>query len=444
MTVSHETNRLAVLVVCAIIVCAIGLVTQTRMLLLAAIAPLGYILYGQLTTLPELTVAATRSVEADNPAPGAAVDVTVTVTNTGTHTIPKLHIVDGVPAELGVARGSPRRATALRPGESTTVTYTVVAKRGVHEFGDTYLNGQSFSGTSEREHGVDPTGVTVLTCQAAIDEPLDLNSTHQYTGQIATDEGGSGLEFHATREYRHGDPVTRVDWNRYAKEGTLTTVDYRERSGAPVVVLIDLRSAIDVARRAIDPPASELNIYAAHRLCRSLVEYGNEVGIAVYTDQTIEWLPLGRGADHISRIEMAIHDASDREWSTNTTTLGTRRTRGLGRGRAILVDRQERSEHAKSFERLETRLPATANLHLVTPVLDSFPQRAVEHFVTVGHDVTILSPNVVARSSPGERLAGLDREIAIAELQQAGAGVVSWDPSETLAEAIARTPGGPP
>jgi len=52
--------------------------------------------------------------------------------------------------------------------------------------------------------------------------------TTKYHGRVPTDVGGAGVEFHATREYRRGDPVKRIDWNRRARTGELATLELRE------------------------------------------------------------------------------------------------------------------------------------------------------------------------------------------------------------------------
>ena len=59
---------------------------------------------------------------------------------------------------------------------------------------------------------------------------------------MLTDIGGSGVAFQATREYRPGDPRSRIDWNRLAKTGDLSTVDLREERAAAVVILAARRA----------------------------------------------------------------------------------------------------------------------------------------------------------------------------------------------------------
>jgi uncharacterized repeat protein (TIGR01451 family) len=443
MSETRSTNRLTALIVVAILISAIGVFTGNRAVLVAAIAPVSYLLYGQLTALPELDLAVSRTLDESNPAPGSEVAVTLTVTNEGSSTIPKLQIVDGVPAELGVASGSPRRATALRPGESTTVTYSVIAKRGIYEFGDTYLNGQGFSSTDHREQGQSATGTTEITCDAAVHDPLERELTHKHTGQVPTDDGGTGTEFYAIREHQHSDPVNRIDWNRYAREGELTTVEFRERKGAPVVVLVDLRSAVDVARRQIDPPATELSVYAARRLLDPLFTYGTEAGVAFYTGSRIELLPPARGSDHKARTTLAFREAVAGDWSSNTTTLTHRYSptsmagRSRTRGQRTVADGDGSVQ--RSLESLEGRLPGRTNIILFSPFIDSFPGDVATYLQSFGHAVTVLSPDVTTRESAGGQLESLDRDVRITKLRRTGVGVISWDPDQPLAAAITRT-----
>jgi uncharacterized repeat protein (TIGR01451 family) len=443
MTETRTTNRLTALVVVAILISALGVFTGNRAVLVAAIAPVSYLLYGQLTALPELDLAVRRTVEEANPAPGSEVSVTLTITNEGSSTIPKLQVVDGVPAELGVASGSPRRATALRPGESTTVTYSVIARRGVHEFGETYLNGQGFSSTEQREQGQPATGTTEITCDAAVHDPVERELTHEHTGQVPTDDGGTGTEFYAIREHQHSDPVNRIDWNRYAREGELTTVEFRERKGAPVVVLVDLRLDIDVARGEIDPPATELNVYAARRLLDPLFTYGTEAGVAFYTGSRVELLAPARGADQQARTTLAFREAVAGDWSNNTTTLTTQSPRAGMAGRSTSQQHRAIADGdgtvQDTLESLEGRLPGRTNLILVSPFVDSFPRDVATYLQSFGHAVTVLSPDVTTRDTAGGQVETLDRDLRITKLRRTGVGVISWNPDHPLAEAITRT-----
>ncbi|MFB6298210.1 MAG: DUF58 domain-containing protein [Salinirussus sp.] len=429
MTPTRRTGRLAGLVVLGVSLLAAGVAVRSHTVLVAALLPVAYLLYGQLAGVPALDVSVDRTVDEERPAPGSTVEVTVTVRNTGDRAIPKLHVVDGVPPELGVTDGSPRYATPLRPGESATFSYAVAARRRSHRFGEVYVAAQGFAGTTERETAVTAAGTAELTCQAAVDDPLPRTVTDRYAGQVPTDEPGAGLEFYATREYRRGDPTARIDWNRYAREGELATVEFRERRGAPVVVVVDARSAVDVARRPADPPASELAIYAAGQLVEPLLRRGSEIGLAFVTGSGIEWLAPGRGSNHEARIGAAVREAADREWSANTVTLDVAPEAAGDRG---------------VVENITERLPTGANLVVVSPLLDDFPVRTAEYSRALGHAVSVLGPDVTARDSPGERMAAVDRVLAIRNLRRTGCRVVSWHPDDPLAAAVARTLEGEP
>jgi len=70
-----------------------------------------------------------------------------------------------------------------------------------------------------------------------------------------------GVEFYATREYRRGDPLSRVDWKRTARTGDLTTVDFRVERTVRVALVFDTRRSAHLAPSPHEPSAVE-------RLCR--------------------------------------------------------------------------------------------------------------------------------------------------------------------------------
>jgi len=100
-------------------------------------------------------------------------------------------------------------------------------------------------------------------------------------GRITTDSPGRGLEFHSTREYRHGDDASRIDWRHYAKRGTLATVNYREpgrpRSSPSSTPARCVASSPGPGR----PTAVELEAYAATHAVGEFLRTGHDVAVAV-------------------------------------------------------------------------------------------------------------------------------------------------------------------
>jgi len=161
--------------------------------------------------------------------------------------------------------GSPRLGTALRSGETVSYEYAVEARRGEHPFEPVHVVTRNLAGTAERERTVSSTGPAAIRCVPALERvetavPVRTQQT-RLTGRVSTDVGGEGTEFYATRTYRPGDPLRRIDWNRRARTGDLATLEFREERAVTVVLVVDASSGAavgpdprgdDVVDRSVD------------------------------------------------------------------------------------------------------------------------------------------------------------------------------------------------
>ncbi|MFC7080291.1 DUF58 domain-containing protein [Halorussus caseinilyticus] len=249
----------------------LGLFYAEHRLFAVAVVPLAYVAFGALSSLsgadePDIR----REFDAARPPPGEEVAVTLTVRNEGESALADVRVVDGVPDELAVVSGSPRAAVALRPGEEATCSYSVVAKRGDYDFDDPAVRVRTASGTDRATTEIPAAGETTLSCSRSVSDPPFGRPSLRRVGTHTTDSGGEGVEFHSTREYRPGDPVSRVDWRRFAKTGDLTTVEFREERAARTVVVVDARPVARTTPSAGYPNGAELCAYAGERLYDAL------------------------------------------------------------------------------------------------------------------------------------------------------------------------------
>jgi len=285
-----------------VLVClGLGMVLREPGVLLAGAVAVGYVAYARATPQNPPELSASRSVSDANPEPGAAVDVTLTVTNKGGF-CPDLRIVDGVPGSLTVTEGSPRRGVTLRAGESATLSYTVTARQGSHTFGPALVVARNLSNSVERTVAVDAeTTLTVIPTPLPVPVPVPLRQhPTQYAGRTPTDTGGEGLEFHSVREYQPGDSMARIDWNRRARTGELTTLEFRRERATRVQVLVDARVEADVGHESGGPSAIERSLAAAQRVVPALLDDGHQVGIGAFGPQDC-FLAPDSGVSHRRR-----------------------------------------------------------------------------------------------------------------------------------------------
>jgi uncharacterized protein (DUF58 family) len=411
--VSEETHRWRGAVALSLFALAAGAATRVPGVLVLGVFGVAVAGYSRLFTAPNPQLSVERSLSEDDPEAGETVEVRLTVTNQGS-LLPDLRIVDGVPDALAVVEGSPRLATALRAGKSASVTYTVEAVRGDHEFGAVDVVARDVAGGHETRTSV-PSDAT-LACVPDLPrlESFPLREqTVQRVGRVPTSTGGSGVEFHATREYRSGDPLSRVDWKRLARDGELATIQFREERAASAVVVVDTRETAHVADEE-GTNAVDYGVQAAGGVASALLDSGDQVGVASFGPHWA-WLAPGLGREHRARLEEML--ARDRGFSVE---LPERRFLG-----------------GLVFRRLRKHLPDDAQVVFCSPLVDDSAAEYVRRLEASGHPVTVVSPDVTGEDTLGQQFARMERAVRIRSLRKTGVRVIDWRAGDSLALAVA-------
>jgi len=458
-----DTGRWRGVVALSLFAGTVGLLAQRPAVLLLAAVGAGYAVYPRLVpSPPEPEIAVERTVSPASPDPGERADVSVTVRNEGDRWLPDLRVVDGVPALLPVVDGTPRTATALAPGGETTLEYAVEAKEGKHRFRPATVLSRSLAGATERRAtAAEP---TVVDCGASVSTTAVRNLTSERAGELRSDVGGSGLEFHRAREYRQGDPMRQVDWRRFARSGELGTIEYAEERSASVALCVDVgagdgdHSAAEAVARCVG---------AADRLAGALVGANHEVGLASHGSPWY-WLPPKPGSAHLAQLRRALdtHPAfvpgstaegvdapdpadgavPDHGPTVDETPSPRSDATDSAPGAAALSDggrpiEDESSDRERGVAALRERLDSTTQVLLLSPLADDGVVDSVRTLEAAGNVVTVVSPGPGETDSVGTRLAAVERDARIRTLRRIGIPVVDWEPGENLESAIELTMG---
>jgi len=417
----------------AFFVCGFGLVLRQPGLVVAGVLGVVYAGYAGSARPPRTTdsdgdsVLELRREVSENPSPGDEVTVTTTVRNVGSGPLTDVRLVDGVPEGIEVVAGSPRLATALRAGEAATVEYRVAVPRGDHEWRPAHVVVADPSASVERETRLRAATSIRAVPPALSSDALPLQDlTTPYTGRIPTDAGGDGVEFHATREYRPGDPLRRIDWYRRAKTGELGTLEFREERAGTVVVLVDARQVSYLAPAPGARHAVERSVDAALQSFSTLLGTGDRAGVAVF-GRGGAWLPPGAGDEHRARGRELL--------TTHPAVSAVPPDEGTYEG--LLPDRRA-GLRAQRIDRLHARLPDNAQVLAFTPCCDDYAAGTVRRLEAYGHPVTLVSPDPTSGRGPGERLARLERRDRLAALRREGIRVLDWPHSESFAVTLER------
>jgi len=402
----------------ALVALAVGTFAGSPAAAFAGAVAIGYVAWGRATSVPAVSLAVEREFSTTTPDPGESVTVSVRVANVGDVALAECRLVDGVPAALSVVDGRARAHCSLAAGEAVAFEYDVVARRGVHEYEAALAVVRDRAGAVEERHVV--TAPDRLACVPALPSatrsvPLREHAT-QYAGNVDTSEGGAGLEFFQTREYRRGDPLARVDWNRLARTRDLATTEFREERAASVVLVVDGRAAGYVAPDPEGEHALDRAVDAAGALYDSLVADGNRVGLAAVSTSEC-WLPPGASREHRERVR---------------ELLGTHPALSpVPAARNLRVNR--------SVDRLRRRIPDGAQVFFLTPLCDDRAARIARRFEAGGRAVTVLSPDPTLARTPSHRLARVGRRLRVTGLRGSGVRVVDWAWTEPLGVALSRT-----
>ncbi|AGN01885.1 hypothetical protein L593_09700 [Salinarchaeum sp. Harcht-Bsk1] len=414
----RRTNRWRGVAGLTLLAIGLGLLLEQPAALLAGVFGVAFAAYGQIGAAPTPELDVERTIDVDEPAVGDEVPVTVTVTNEGEDTLTDLRLVDGVPDGLAVADGAPRGATALRPGSAVELTYEVVATRGAHAFDSLVAITRDVTGATERVVEVDAPDRIICTPELPADPPsFPLRAqTTRYTGRTTAEEGGDGVEFHATREYRPGDPLSRIDWRRTARTRDLTTVEYRRERAASVMLVVDARKAAYASHEPHAETSVDRCVDAARTVAASLLADGHSVGLTAVSPRAC-WITPGHGLEHRLAITttLAEHESFARRPPEESTNV-------YGAGREI-----------------RGRIASDTQVVVFSPLIDDGGAQLAHRFDAHGHLTTVVSPDPCVTDTVGQQTATISRALRITQARHGGLPTIDWQREERLERALLRS-----
>lgn len=416
LVAERRTDRWVGLVGAVLVATALAALTRTPTLLLVAAFGTAVLAYNGVVRPPEATVAVERRVETRDPGVGQRVSVETTVRNVGDRTLADVRAADGIPPATRVVDGSARAGAVLRPGESVTLAYDLAGGPGAHRFEPATVAVRDVAGLVERRVELDPSPDRLTWTQelSAADVPVEPRTG--LPGRTPADRGGAGVAFHSVREHRPGDPLGRVDWNRFARTGDLSTVEFRRREAASVVLAVDTRYEAALAPEETADTAIERSVSAAGALFEGLYAAGHRVGLAALP-ATACWVPPARGRAHRDRTRRRLtEDPAFAETSSGTAVRGT-----LG-------------------ERLLAELPSGAHVVVLSPLCDDDAFRLARRIDARGNPVSVISPDPTATDTPGGRVAALERRERLARLRETGVDVYDWPADAPFERVVADDP----
>lgn len=136
-----------------------------------------------------------------------------------------------------------------------------------------------------------------------------------FAGEFQTSFRGQGLDFDDFREYQHGDEVRFIDWKVTARMNQPFIRKFREEREMSVIFAVDVSGSIDYG--SVNRSKREIAAEAAALLGFSAVQNNNKVGLLVFADEPILFVPPAKGTRHLLRLVREILTAQPQHRGTS-------------------------------------------------------------------------------------------------------------------------------
>jgi uncharacterized protein (DUF58 family) len=213
-----------------------------------------------------------------------------------------------------LAEGPIRRGLEVARGAEAVWTYEIVPRRrGDHRVGPLTVRVLGPWGLAWAQRELLPPEERRVypqtRWQGRVGRLLDLAHRREL-GQAPLRLRGLGTEPYALREYRPGDPPTRIQWKASARHDRLLSREDTWERGTRLVILIDCARAmtsLDGARTKLD-----LALAAALALARVAAGRGDRVTLVGFSDRIERVVRVRAAADAMSLAYGALYDLGAR------------------------------------------------------------------------------------------------------------------------------------
>jgi uncharacterized protein (DUF58 family) len=121
-----------------------------------------------------------------------------------------------------------------------------------------------------------------------------------FSGEYLSSFRGQGLDFDDFREYQHGDEVRFIDWNVTARMSQPFVRKFREERELSVVIAVDISGSADYGSVAMSK--REIAAETAAVLGFSALHNGDKVGLLIFAEEPILFIPPEKGSRHLLRM----------------------------------------------------------------------------------------------------------------------------------------------
>lgn len=136
-----------------------------------------------------------------------------------------------------------------------------------------------------------------------------------FSGEYLSSFRGQGLDFDDFREYQHGDEVRFIDWNVTARMNAPFVRKFREERELSVVIAVDVSGSADYG--SVSLSKREVAAETAAVLGFSALHNGDKVGLLIFAQEPILFIPPEKGSRHLLRMIREILVAKPEQQGTS-------------------------------------------------------------------------------------------------------------------------------
>jgi uncharacterized protein (DUF58 family) len=218
-----------------------------------------------------------------------------------------------------------------------------------------------------------------------------------FSGQYLSSFRGQGLDFDDFREYQHGDEVRFIDWNVTARMNQPFVRKFREERELSVILAVDVSGSADYG--SVHLSKREVAAEAAAILGFSALQNGDKVGLLLFADAPLLFIPPAKGSRHLLRQVREILTARPERPTTSISAACDFLVRTLRRSSLVFMISDFHSDPLdKPLGKLARKHDAIA-LRVVDPLESKLPRggRVVLMDPETGFETTVNTSNANLR-----------------------------------------------
>ncbi len=323
---------------------------------------------------------------------GGIFGIRIGVTNLGSGSL-RVRVSDSFSTHrLKLELGSNFVDLRINPREKVVFSYFLKAmEEGVARVGPAIVSIQDFLGLFRSIKVFEKLDrVIILPPVKEVEESIleySLSRDFLSIGEHVSKTIGISTEYASSREYVPGDDLRFVDWKATAKTGKLIVKEFESQTSCSYLLIVDCgRSMSEGWRiRKIDYLKNAVIL-----LAREAMKRGDEVGLLI---PSVSGVALPRGV----RRYLPPSSGTDQFYSILELTS--------------LIQAHGNPDFLKSIEFIEKRIRPPLNIFLITDLEEHREKRvygAVERAISLGYDVTIISPYTPSFLEPNRVLGERD------------------------------------